>query len=281
MTIPIVINHSIPHFNKSASDIADGLRAEGAVPIILDNLSIREKLNFCRFEKCVFLDKDIPLGLQMEISGTRLFNNIGSIELCSDKRRTNSVIGKDFRTPETVCYPLTYFPNEDFFLSFAKDLAEKLGLPLIAKLANGSQGREVYLLDSIAQIIDFQRKYYQTPHLYQQYISQSKGRDMRVYVIGGEAVAAMIRKNDSDFRSNIALGGSAEKVEISDEVASIATDISLLLGLDFCGIDLLFGEDGFLVCEVNSNALFNTINEVCDINIGHLIAHRVVSFKNA
>ena len=280
MKIPIIINHSIPYFVASADDIAEGIRKTGNVPLIMTNAEARMKTEKERFEKCVFLDKDIPLGLSMEISGTRLFNNIGSIELCSDKRRINAFLKNDFPVPETIEYPLTYFPNEEFFAEFTEKICDELGLPVIAKFANGSQGREFFLLNTKEEVLEFQRKKYIVTHLYQKFIASSKGKDMRVYVVGKEAVAAMIRENETDFRSNVAIGGTARKTEITDEINTLCTDVSNMLGLDFCGIDLLFSPDGLLVCEVNANALFAAMNEVCGIHTGHLIAEHAVNFKS-
>lgn len=279
MKIPIIINHSIPYFVASADDIAEGIRKTENVPLIMTNAEARMKTEKERFEKCVFLDKDIPLGLSMEISGTRLFNNIGSIELCSDKRRINAFLKNDFPVPETIEYPLTYFPNEEFFAEFTEKICDELGLPVVAKFATGSQGREVFLLNTKEEVLEFQRKNYIVPHLYQKFIASSKGKDMRVYVVGKEAVAAMIRENETDFRSNVAIGGTARKTEITDEINTLCTDVSNMLGLDFCGIDLLFSPDGLLVCEVNANALFAAMNEVCGIHTGHLIAEHAVNFK--
>ena len=97
--------------------------------------------------------------------------------------------------------------------------------------------------------------------------------------MGKNAVASVIRENDKDFRSNVAIGGKAYKTYISDETASLCVDISAMLGLDFCGIDLLLTPDGPLVCEVNANALFTALNEACGIETGHIIAEHVVSYK--
>lgn len=279
MRIPIIINHSIPYFRYSAENIAEGIKKTGNTPIILNNIEARAKTDIEFYEKCVYLDKDIPLGLKMEIAGTRLFNNIGSIELCSDKRRINTLLKNDFPVPETIDFPLTYFPDEIFFRKFTDKICDELGLPVVAKLAFGSQGREVFLLNTEDEILEFQKKYYLTPHLYQKFIETSKGRDQRVYIVGKRAVASIIRENKNDFRSNTAIGGTAKKAEISEETEILCVDVANMLGLDFCGIDLLFSNDGPLVCEVNSNALFSSLNEVCKIETGHIIADYIVAFK--
>ena len=100
-----------------------------------------------------------------------------------------------------------------------------------------------------------------------------------MYVVGRESEAAMIRENKNDFRSNIALGGHAIRAEITNEIKTLCIDVSVMLGLDFCGIDILMTPDGPLVCEVNANALFTSLNDVCGVHIGHRIADHVISSR--
>ena len=64
----------------------------------------------------------------------------------------------------------------------------------------------------------------------------------------------MQRKSNSDFRSNIELGGEGECYAIDAKLNDICVRTAKILNLDYCGIDVLFGENGYLVCEVNSNA---------------------------
>ena len=90
----------------------------------------------------------------------------------------------------------------------------------------------------------------------QQAVRESFGRDVRIYVVGGEVMGAMQRSNDRDFRANIANGGSGEAYVPSDEEKHLALEAVRLLGLDFGGVDILHSQEGPLLCEVNSNAHF-------------------------
>ena len=85
----------------------------------------------------------------------------------------------------------------------------------------------------------------------------------------------MRRRNDGDFRSNIELGGRGYPAEITKSYREISERAARLLSLDYCGIDLLEGEDGRpIVCEVNSNAFFNEAEKVTGVNIaGAYAAH--------
>lgn len=242
---------------------------------IADNRTVW-KMEEPDFENCVFLDKDMILGQRLEQKGVRLFNNLGSIELCDDKRKTAEYLKGSFKIPETVCYPLTYREDPDFFESFADQVTEILRLPVVAKLAYGSWGEQVFLLQNKQEIIDFQKKYYTVPHLYCKFIKESRGRDLRVYFADGKAVAAVKRENKHDFRSNIALGGSGKNHILTENEKKTAEEVCRFMSLDFGGVDLLFSEDGEpYICEVNSNAMFTATQAVTGVNIARRIAEGI------
>ena len=283
MSTAIVYNKSIEDmFFDMVFSIKKELENLGEDCFLIDNISLAalsdEEINF---KKCIFFDKDIIQGMRLELLGVRLFNNIGSIELCDDKRKCNELIKRDFRVPETIYYPLVFKENDTFFSNFANKVSEKLSLPLIAKTAFGSGGEQVFLLKSIEEVINFQKKYYKVPHLYSKFIEESKGKDIRVYVVGEKVVASMLRENENDFRSNIIMGGHGSPFKISEEIKETAINLCKLLGLDFAGIDFLFSNDGnHYVCEVNSNAIFTAISKICNINIAKEIAQWVKEMKS-
>lgn len=280
MNIGIVINHSSKWFISQAEKLSTEIGAAGHTAVIGTNVRFLSEKNY-PFERCIFLDKDFVLAQRMELEGVRLFNSAGAIELCDDKRRTYEMLRNDFPVPETVSMPLTYFPEEEFFTGFADDLEKRFGFPMIAKLASGSQGRQVSLLTNRAGLDAYIRQNYAVPHLYQKFIASSRGKDLRVYVVGNEVTGAMIRENRSDFRSNIAMGGNGRKFVPSPEICEECVAVTEFLGLDFAGIDLLFGENGeMLICEVNSNALFGTLDIACGTNTAEKIAKHVLSARN-
>ncbi|WP_255190948.1 RimK family alpha-L-glutamate ligase [Natronobeatus ordinarius] len=84
-------------------------------------------------------------------------------------------------------------------------------------------------------------------------------RDLRVYVVDDCVVGAMIRyAADDDWRTNVARGGSVEDVtgSLPATVESIAKRATAAVGLDCAGVDLIEGEDGWVVLEVNPTAGF-------------------------
>jgi len=83
-------------------------------------------------------------------------------------------------------------------------------------------------------------------------------RDLRVYVVNGEVIAAMRRyAPQNDWRTNVALGGTVEAVEdLPPEVEEMAAESAEVVGLDYAGVDIVEGEDGWFVLEVNPTAGF-------------------------
>ena len=83
-----------------------------------------------------------------------------------------------------------------------------------------------------------------------------------LWVGGMERVA-----QDSEFRSNIELGGVGRKIELSAKYQETAEKVAQVLNLDYCGVDLLETKQGPVVCEVNSNAFFEGLEQATGINV--------------
>ncbi|MGM0389086.1 RimK family alpha-L-glutamate ligase [Natrinema hispanicum] len=100
-------------------------------------------------------------------------------------------------------------------------------------------------------------------------------RDLRVYVVGGEVVAAMYRyAPDNDWRTNVALGGSVENAtdDLPEEAAEMARRASDIVDLDYAGVDLVEGDDGWFVLEVNPTAGFKGLYEATQVSPAPYIA---------
>lgn len=85
----------------------------------------------------------------------------------------------------------------------------------------------------------------------------------------------MIRKSARVFRPKLELGGVEIPFDPPNQVKSMSEHIAHVLNLDYCGIDVLFGQNGYYVCEVNSNAFFGGIEKVSGINIARLYAQHI------
>ncbi len=218
----------------------------------------------------LFWDKDVVLCRLIESMGVRTFNSSAAIAACDNKGMTHAVLsGCGIPMPETIVAPLSFFKTD--MREFVKKAAEKLGLPMVIKESFGSFGAQVYLASDIDDAIDIANTISPSQMIFQKYIASSKGRDIRINVVGGEAVAAMERISESDFRANVTLGGHMALYTPSEAEKKIALTAAEKMGLDFGGVDILFGEDGPLFCEVNSNAHVKNILDCTGINVADKI----------
>ena len=196
-----------------------------------------------------------------------------AVELCDDKMLTLiAVSGAGIPMPESIASPLMYSESED--KAFLDGVERRLGYPIVVKKAYGSMGTGVYLANDRAELETYFRALRLVPHLYQKRIGRG-GEDIRVTTIGGKAVAAMRRKNDGDFRSNIERGGKGEAVVLTKRQKAIAEKASALLKLEYAGVDLLADEEGDYLCEVNSNAFFEGIERATGVDVAKGYAERV------
>lgn len=161
-------------------------------------------------------------------------------------------------------------------------LASHLGAPFVAKGLESSMGREIFLIKREEDLTSLQKQFGSTKEwLFEEFIAESKGRDVRLFAIRDTAIAAMIRKSEDDFRANVALGASVESIELTPAIQQIAKDIYTITHLDFVGIDLLFGKDKFYLCEINVMPGLEGIEKASGVNISrHIIETIRKDFSN-
>ena len=130
------------------------------------------------------------------------------------------------------------------------------GAPVVIKLIEGTQGIGVLLADTIKaaeSIIELLQSQKQNV-LIQKFVAESKGKDVRAFVVGDRVVAAMRRvAQGQEFRSNVHRGGIAEAVELDDDYRETAVRAAQILGLRVAGVDMLEGKNGPQIMEVNSS----------------------------
>ena len=228
---------------------------------------------------CVYLDKDKYTALTLEKCGLRLFNRRAAVEICDDKMLTHlALAGKGVPMPDTVAGVLCYTPDAVVSKDLLDGIERKLGYPVIVKESFGSLGKGVYKAGNRSELEKISEKVKTMPHLFQKFVSESAGRDIRVIVIGGRCVAAMERRSGGDFRSNLELGGIGSPRDIDGNLRDICGATAEILGLDYCGIDVLESDKGYLVCEVNSNAFFGGIERVTGINVAERYAEYIYEY---
>lgn len=216
----------------------------------------------------LFWDKDVRLARLLEKAGIRLFNSADGIEICDDKARTYlELLGSGIRMPRTVIAPKTFRPEGFSEFDFLEEAERSISYPMIVKECYGSFGQQVYLVKNREEMLQCLHKICNRPCLFQEFITSSKGRDIRIQMVGNQVVAAMYRFHEHDFRANITNGGSMKAYEPSKAQIEMAQKVMHELRLDFAGVDILFGEDGEpVLCEVNSNAHFVNIWKCTGVN---------------
>lgn len=128
------------------------------------------------------------------------------------------------------------------------------GTPLIIKLIEGTEGIGVFLADDIKHAKNILKTFKQlsAPLIVQEFIEESAGSDLRVFVVGGKVIASMERRSqDGDFRANIALGGAGYQVNISPEEEKLALNACRTIGINIAGVDIIRSNRGPLIIEIN------------------------------
>ena len=235
--------------------------------------SINDKPDFV-----IFWDKDVYLAERLENSGVRLFNSKRAVELCDNKILMYQAFArKGIKIPRTFIAPKTFeelgYTNDDFL----KEVTKNISYPLVIKEAYGSFGEQVYLALNEESAKEIIKKIGHKDFLLQEYIAESKGKDVRINVVGKKAIVSMLRENKNDFRSNISNGGTGSLFEPERSYLELAVKAVEALGLDFAGVDVLFGKNGPIICEVNSNPQFESTLKATGVNLGDVIADYILS----
>src|SRR5438094_3034477 len=156
-------------------------------------------------------------------------------------------------------------------------LAHVGGLPAILKLIQGTQGIGVMIAHSEAEVESILSTLWDLGQeiLLQEFIAESRGRDVRALVVGDRVAGAMRREAKSgEFRSNLHRGGEGTGLGLPPEYVQAAVRPARVLGLDVAGVDLLEAEKGPKVMEVNSSPGFEGLERATGLDIaGAIVDH--------
>lgn len=171
--------------------------------------------------------------------------------------------------------------------TFVRDRADVLpaiervgGAPVVIKLLEGTQGIGVILAPDtkVAEAVIETLQSAKQNVLIQRFVKESKGRDIRALVVGDRVVGAMRRVAQGDeFRSNVHRGGRAEGIDIDPEFERVAVQAAQIMGLRVAGVDMLEGDDGPLVMEVNSSPGLEGIETSTGLDIAGAIVDFIAS----
>lgn len=231
----------------------------------------------------IIFPRHIPKYIPKVISLVELFTKAGvfspnsaeGIRIACSKSATEIALRKnDIKMPKSLFFRSAINVNL---------IESTFNYPFIAKSDTGSQGREVHLIETrrgLEEILPELNLY--DGVLFQEYIVESHGEDVRAFVVGNMVVAAMVRKSKaSKLVSNFHQGGSVSQTELSTKEETIAVLAAQSLGLGVAGVDILRSKRGPLVIELNSSPGYQGIESATNISVAELVARFTIEFAQA
>jgi [lysine-biosynthesis-protein LysW]---L-2-aminoadipate ligase len=211
----------------------------------------------------------------LESAGHRVVNSFGCALICGNKLFGSlELVKHNIPTPKTA-------------LAMAEDSAvksiEKMGYPVVLKPVVGSWGRLSALLkdqDAAKAVVEDREHMFPLYQIYylQEFVKRPP-RDIRSFVIGDRTIAAIYRYSSSDWRTNTARGGRAEKCKITSELDDLSVRAAKAVGGEFVGVDLMEGKDGLLVHEVNNTTEFKNTVPVTGVDIPGMVIDYLISVQ--
>ncbi len=225
-------------------------------------------------DRSVSLTASLTAVRLLEGFGIRCINTARAIEICSDKLRTTiELIRAGVPTPE-----VRVATNAESGLR----AVETIGYPAVLKPTVGSWGRLVARVndrDAAEAVLEHRETLgsVQQGVFYVQEHINKPGRDIRVFVVGGEPIAAIVRSSEH-WVTNTARGASAAGLTITDELGSICANAVAAVGADVAAVDVLEDpERGLLVNELNHSMEFRNSIQTSGVNIPELVARQVAA----
>ncbi|OGR13141.1 MAG: alpha-L-glutamate ligase [Deltaproteobacteria bacterium RIFOXYB12_FULL_58_9] len=204
---------------------------------------------------------------QFEQMGVFSLSASQAISVSRDKLRTIQILSR-----HKIGIPMTAFVCTKHGVDAAVD--EVGGAPVIIKVLEGTQGVGVLLADTkktahaVVETLQMARQNV----LIQRFVKESKGQDIRAFVVGNKVVAAMRRiATDDEFRSNIHQGGRTEKIELDAEYERTAIHAAQIIGLRVAGVDMLESKDGPAIMEINSSPGLEGIERATGVDVADAI----------
>jgi len=208
---------------------------------------------------------------QLEHLGVYVCNDSKAIESVKDKLQMHQLLAHSkLPTPKTM---LAKFPIAPSIVH------REIGFPLIIKNVTGTQGSGIYLCETEEHFIDVMELVYSNNAManiiIQEFVQSSRGKDLRVFVLGGRVIGCMHRSSSTtSFKANFSRGGKVEPFELTPEIEWLATETAKLVNLDVAGVDLLFADNSYKICEANSSPGFNGLEQV----VGKHIAEDILDY---
>lgn len=251
----------------STKRLVEACEAKGYQVQVIDHLKcdiVIEKDRpsvFYKGENLDYLDAIIPrIGASVTFYGAAVVRQFEMMDVVSAVQSQALVRSRDklrslqILASAGVGMPKTVFTN---YSKEVKKLIDSVGgAPLIVKLLEGTQGYGVVLAPTKKAAASMIEAFHSMKArvIVQEFIEESKGADIRAFVVDGKVVGAMKRQGkEGEFRSNLHQGGSGSLIKLSKEERNVALTSAKAMGLPIAGVDMLQSDRGPLVLEVNSS----------------------------
>ncbi len=216
---------------------------------------------------------------QFELAGIPVVNNSLAVRKAKNKLMTMQALSK-----RNIPVPKTYIINNS---EYVDDVTLDIGsFPVILKTLTGSHGSGVSIIESkrgLRSVVDMLIKDDSSdPLMIQEYIKESQGKDIRVFIVGKRIIGAMerIAGKRGEFRSNFHLGGRVRVASMSKKEKEAAFNAVNACGLEIAGVDLLRTKTGPKVLEVNANPGLEGITKATNRDVaGEMIKYAVKKAK--
>lgn len=207
----------------------------------------------------------------LEDRGVLVMNSPRAIERSVDKFYTTALLhGAGLPVPETIVCEQT-----DEVMPAIRRLGEVVIKPIFGSLGHGMvRISDPEVARRIVRSLDQTR-----PVFYVQRVIDHGGRDIRVFVVGGAVLAAIERRApEGEWRTNVAIGGTATPFELPADWAALALRAAAAVGADYAGVDLLPSRDGeVFVLEVNGIPGWEGLQQATGIDVAGAIVDRLVT----
>jgi [lysine-biosynthesis-protein LysW]--L-2-aminoadipate ligase len=221
-------------------------------------------------ERCISHSHALYALRSLEHHGIPTVNTYDVARICGDKWETSLRLAKaGVPTPKTR---VAFDPDT------ALKAIEQMGYPSVLKPVVGSWGRLMakidnrYTAEAIVEHKATLGSYLHSIFYIQEYVNKP-GRDIRVFVVGDEVIAAIYRRSDH-WITNTARGGNAEKAPIDKELREMSLAGARAVGGGVLALDVMETGSGYTVHEVNYTMEFKNSVAPTGVDIpGKIIDH--------
>lgn len=240
--------------------VSDGLKEYGIDTEVIILQEVKDIEKFIEKKKpdiAVNRSRNSNVAYMLEDKGIIVYNSAKVTEIANDKEKTYQ-----------------YLKGIVPYMAFESDVEKIRNFPYIIKSVDGHGGNEVFLIENEKDRVDAIEKI-KNKKMIAQECASDLGKDVRVYIIGNQIVAAMLRKSEKSFKSNYSLGGSVEAYELNAQEQQMVKNILEVLPLDYGGIDFIFHKGKAVFNEIEDAAGARMIYENTNIDILHMYAEYI------